>query len=58
MLQAIALASSHRLAAALVAAISRLKERREEGKKGSRIEKELDVLPPEHEAPPQSATMM
>jgi hypothetical protein len=38
-----------------VAAISRLKERREEGKKRSRIEKEPDVLPPEPEAPPQSA---
>jgi hypothetical protein len=35
-----------------VAAISRLKERREEGKKWSRIKKETDALPPEHEAPP------
>jgi hypothetical protein len=52
MLQAVALASSHRLAAALVAAISLQKERREEGKKGRRIEEESHASPLKPGAPP------
>jgi hypothetical protein len=52
MLQAIALASSHRLVDALVAAISCQKERREEGKKGRRIKEEPDASPLEPGAPP------